>query len=244
MDWEWTALSDRGRRRARNEDSYLVRPDKRLYAVADGMGGHAAGDVASRMAIEALDREFPDRAPEDDVEAIERLLVDATSAANCDILEVGRREADKRGMGTTLTTLVTPVNGNGCIIAHIGDSRAYRARSGGLEQLTTDHTWVQQQVDLGALTLKTARSHPLSSVLTRVLGVDEGVPPDVLRSDVAPGDVFLLCSDGLTGMVDDASIAALLTEDGALEEIARALVDAANERGGYDNSTVVLVRAR
>jgi protein phosphatase len=240
MDWEWTALSDRGLRRARNEDSYLVRPDKRLYAVADGMGGHAAGDVASRMAVEALDREFPADA---DPDAIERLLVDATKTANCEILEVGRREADKRGMGTTLTTLVTPVNGAGCIIAHIGDSRAYRIRSGSLEQLTTDHTWVQQQVDLGALTLKTARSHPLSSVLTRVLGVDEGVPPDVLRSDVVAGDMFLLCSDGLTGMVDDASIAAMLVEGGALEDMARALVAAANERGGYDNSTVVLVRA-
>jgi protein phosphatase len=240
MDWEWTALSARGLRRARNEDSYLVRPDKRLYAVADGMGGHAAGDVASRMAVEALDREFPADA---DPDAIERLLVDATKTANCEILEVGRREADKRGMGTTLTTLVTPVNGAGCIIAHIGDSRAYRIRSGSLEQLTTDHTWVQQQVDLGALTLKTARSHPLSSVLTRVLGVDEGVPPDVLRSDVVAGDMFLLCSDGLTGIVYDASIAAMLVEGGALEEMARALVAAANERGGYDNSTVVLVRA-
>jgi protein phosphatase len=102
---------------------------------------------------------------------------------------------------------------------------------------------VQQQVDLGALTRKTARSHPLSSVLTRLLGVDEGVPPDVLRSDVVAGDVFMLCSDGLTGMVDDAAIAGLLAGGGTLEDIARALVAAANERGGYDNSTVVLVRA-
>jgi serine/threonine protein phosphatase PrpC len=241
MNWEAFALSDLGLRRARNEDSHLFRPEKRLFAVADGMGGHAAGDVASRTAVEVVDALFREAPlPSADPAAVGERLAEITAEANREICDRSAAETDKRGMGTTLT-LAVPLDGT-CVIAHIGDSRVYRLRGGELLQLTTDHTWVQHQVAVGALTPVEARVHPYSSVLTRVLGLPDVGVADVITADAGPGDVFLLCSDGLTSMVEDADLEAILSQDKPLPQLAQDLVHAANLRGGFDNVTVILLR--
>lgn len=244
MKWESTALTHRGQRRARNEDAFLCRPDKRLFAVADGMGGHPAGDVASRVAVEAVDASIQDSPPAG-VEAGElgRRLVDVIEGANREICARGVVDAANRMMGTTLVVLVTL--DDACVIAHIGDSRAYRIRDGSTAQLTTDHTWVQEQVDRGLLAPARARTHPRSNELSRVLGMPDAGDADVVIAEATLGDVFLLCSDGLTAMVEDADIEAILKQQAKpVETLAHELVDAANLRGGADNVTVVVLRAR
>ena len=242
MSWSSAGITDRGRRRARNEDALLVRSRSRIFAVADGMGGHAAGNVASRMAIEVLDGAF-ERPPSPRIRpaTLARRLLDVFNEANRAILEHAAADRECAGMGTTLTTLAPLAAGSQCVIAHIGDSRAYRLRAGELSQLTRDHTWVQQQVDAGMLTPADARHHPLASVLSRVLGTAAVGPADTLVVDAEPRDVFLLCSDGLTTMLDDEDIAAMLARPLPLEHRARELIDAANLRGGIDNITVVLL---
>jgi PPM family protein phosphatase len=244
MRWHSSALTDRGLRRDRNEDAFLLRPESRIYAVADGMGGHAAGDVASRLATAVLAASF-ERPPSPRIgpNALARRLLDAFAAANRAILEHAAAHRACAGMGTTLTALAPLRSAARCVIAHIGDSRAYLLRAGELVQLTRDHTWVQQQVDAGMLTPLQARHHPYSSLLSRVLGTPAEGPADTLVVDVAPGDLFLLCSDGLTTMLDDTALQALLDRDMPLEQQARDLVDAANVRGGQDNITVLLLRA-
>jgi PPM family protein phosphatase len=242
MSWSSAGMTDRGRRRARNEDALLLRPRARIYAVADGMGGHAAGNVASRIAIDVLGAAFH-RPPSPRIGAatLARRLLDVFDDANHAILEHASEHRECAGMGTTLTALAPLAGSDQCVIAHVGDSRAYRLRAGDLAQLTRDHTWVQQQVDAGMLTPADARNHPLSSVLSRVLGTAAVGPADTLVVDAAPGDVFLLCSDGLTTMLDDADLGMLLDPRTTLEERARGLIGAANERGGLDNITVVLL---
>lgn len=242
MDWHSAGLTHRGLRRDRNEDALLVSPAPRLYAVADGMGGHAAGNVASRLAVDALEREFV-RAPSPRIRApaLARRLLAAFDAANEVILEHAARHPECAGMGTTLTALCPLVAAPRCVIAHVGDSRAYRLRAGVLDQLTQDHTWVQQQVDAGMLTPLQARHHPLSSVLSRVLGTAAVGPADTMVVDAAPGDLFLLCSDGLTTMVDDADLRELLQRDVPLGRHAHELIEAANVRGGVDNTSVILL---
>jgi protein phosphatase len=244
VNWNSAGLTDRGRRRPRNEDSLLVRPASRIYAVADGMGGHAAGNVASRTAIDVLVRAFL-RAPSPRIRAatLSRRMLGVFDDANRAILEHAAAHRECAGMGTTLTAF-SPLAGTAqCVIAHVGDSRAYRLRAGELTQLTRDHTWVQQQVEAGMLTPDQARHHPLASVLSRVLGTDSVGPADTLVADAAPGDVFLLCSDGLTTMLDDSDVLAILNQPLTLEQRAQALIDDANQRGGVDNITVVLLAA-
>jgi PPM family protein phosphatase len=242
--WQSFGLTDRGRRRRRNEDAYLDLPESRIYAVADGMGGHRAGDVASQLAIAALHASFP-RAPAPRIRAaaLARRLLAAFEQANSAVLAHAAEHPECGGMGTTLTTLSPLKSEAQCVIAHVGDSRAYRLRTEELVQLTHDHTWVQQQVDAGMLTPVEARHHRLSSVLHRVLGTTMVGPADTLVVDAEPGDLFLLCSDGLTTMLDDAAVRRLLLRDLPLDALARDLVDAANELGGQDNITVLLVRA-
>jgi serine/threonine protein phosphatase PrpC len=244
MRWHSYALTDRGRRRRRNEDAALDLPESRIYAVADGMGGHSAGDVASRLATEALADCFPQApSPRIRAAALTRRLLTAFDKANSAILEHAAAEPACLGMGTTLTALSPLVSEPLCVIAHVGDSRAYRLRAGALRQLTHDHTWVQQQVEAGMLTAVEARHHRLSSVLYRVLGTTAVGPADSFVTDAEPGDLFLLCSDGLTGMLDDETVTRLLLRDMPLDAVARSLVDAANEVGGHDNITVLLLRA-
>jgi protein phosphatase len=238
--WESCSITDPGLVRPNNEDAVLVRPEARLFAVADGMGGHAAGEIASGLAIEVLDRgagEMPA-----DPTAVEDWLRKSFAAANAVIRAHGKSVAETHGMGTTLTALAAPISRDGVVVAHIGDSRAYRLHNRALEQLTRDHTWVQERVDAGLLTPSLARDHPFSSVLTRVLGMDTTVAPDLLNVDAQTGDLFLLCSDGLSTMLTDAEIASILASDGSLQDMASALVNTAKSNGGLDNITLVLLR--
>lgn len=239
MKWETAFLSDPGRIRQNNEDAPLVRADLGLFAVADGMGGHAAGEVASHLAIETLVASAMEAGP--GLGAVE--LVGAFDRANRAILDQSIAEPATRGMGTTLSVLAVNGRHDGALLAHIGDSRLYRWRGGKLQQLTRDHTWVQEHIDAGVLTPEQARNHPFASVLTRVLGTTATAAPDIERLAVEKGDLFLLCSDGLTGMLEAETIAAILGADLTIDETARALVDAANAAGGADNITVVLARA-
>ena len=241
MRWESASITDRGLHRPNNEDALLDDIGIALFAVADGMGGHAAGEVASRIAVDAVAREAAaGRKPR--ANAADP-LVRAFTLANREIRRKGRAEPEKRGMGTTLSVLSGNTGSSRGVIVHVGDSRVYRARSGRLEQLTRDHTWVQERVDAGVLTPEQARTHPYASILTRVLGTEERLIPDVFALDIEPGDVFLLCSDGLTGMVSDAEIESTLRREEPLQQLAERLVAMAKAGGGLDNVTLVLVKA-
>jgi PPM family protein phosphatase len=241
LHWRAHGLTDRGLKRPRNEDALLVAPTARILAVADGMGGHAAGNVASRIAVETLAGAFP-KAPSPRILAatLGRRLQDVFAAANLAILGHAAAHRGCRGMGTTMTALAPLAATAECVIAHVGDSRAYRLRAGELVRLTHDHTWVQQQVDAGILTPAAARGHRLSSMLTRVLGTELTGPADVVVADAVPGDIFLLCSDGLTNMVEDSDLRLLLGAELPLDALAAELVAEANRRGGADNITVLL----
>ena len=220
-----------------------MRADLGFFSLADGMGGHAAGEVASQMAVDRLMEEYL-AAGSDELEAaaLEEVLLAATHKANAAIFARSERERDKAGMGTTLTVLALAPGEREYRAVHVGDSRAYRLRDDTLVQLTTDHTWVQQQVQLGYLAPGLARSHPFSNIVTRALGIRDAVDVDVVRGEIRPGDVFLLCSDGLTGMLADADIGELIASSASAEECVSRLVDAANAAGGRDNITAVAIR--
>jgi protein phosphatase len=246
-------LSDAGRVRSHNEDSFEIDRDHELFVVADGMGGHSHGEVASRMAVETI-REFVRRAEEETDETwpfaydagLQRhsnVLRAAVTLAHDQVLSAIRRDGKLHGMGTTVVSCL--VRDATAAVAHVGDSRAYRLHGGELELLTQDHTWVNEQVVAGYLSQEQARDHPLKNVVTRALGGESEVSVDVKEVPLAPGDTLLLCSDGLTTMLDDGEIAKLLEAHarGALNGACEHLVAAANERGGHDNVTVVLLRA-
>ena len=222
-----------GKVRRRNEDSFVLDPP--LFAVADGMGGAQAGEVASRLTAAAF-REFheADRLPPD-----ERLPA-IIQEANRRIYERAHADSGFSGMGTTVTAAL--LTGGRVTIGHVGDSRAYRIRNGELEQLTDDHSLVGDLMRSGRLTPEEADAHPQRSVITRALGTDPEVDVDTLAIEAEPGDLFLLCSDGLTTMVADDDILGILAAAPTLDDAARALVGAANTGGGEDNVTVVLFR--
>ena len=233
--------TDVGRVRSQNQDALLQRPGRGLVAVADGMGGHAAGDIASRIAVDVID----DRSAHLPTAGIGEYLRESVAAAHTAILHAAEADPALEGMGTTLTVFVAiPPDGSGrCLIAHVGDSRAYRLRDGVLEQLTRDQTWVQDQVDAGRLSPEQARHHPFSAMITSALGVaEERLDVELLEATCEPGDTLLLCSDGLTARLDDDDLRRILVEDREPDSAARALVDAANDAGGPDNITVGLVR--
>ena len=226
-------FTDPGRKRRRNEDSFVIDPP--LFAVADGMGGAQAGEVASRLAAAAF-REFHDV---DDLDPEERLAA-IIQEANRRIYERAAGDAQVSGMGTTITAAL--VGGDALVIGHVGDSRAYRLRSGRFEQLTDDHSLVADLVRSGRLTPEEADAHPQRSVITRALGTDREVDVDTFVVPVEAGDLFLLCSDGLTTMIEDDEIRDLLSATRDLEQAGKGLVKAANKAGGEDNITVVLFR--
>jgi PPM family protein phosphatase len=226
------AGSDIGRARERNEDSYVV--EEPLYAVADGMGGHRGGAVASSLALETLRELLRDEG------VAPAMLIDEIKEANQRVLQRGEADRDLRGMGTTLTALLAEEGK--AHIAHIGDSRAYLLRDGSLKQLTEDHTLVQRMVMEGKLRPEEAERHPQRSILTRALGVDEEIEPDTLTLDpVLPGDRLLLCTDGLTSMVDAARIEDVLHSEHDPQRAADILIDEANAAGGDDNITVLIL---
>jgi serine/threonine protein phosphatase PrpC len=228
---ETSGVTDAGRKRRRNEDSYVLEPP--LFAVADGMGGAQAGEVASRLAVDAF-REFHEA---DELEPEKRVAA-IIQEANRRIYERAREDTQASGMGTTVTAAL--VGEESVSIGHVGDSRAYRLRGGQLEQLTDDHSLVADLVRGGRLTPEEADVHPQRSVITRALGTDPEVDVDAFTFEAEPGDVILLCSDGLTTMLTDEEIVAIVGEAKSLEHAAKQLVKAANRRGGEDNVTVVL----
>ena len=228
-------LSDVGRRRETNEDAFLVEPGYDLYVVADGMGGYAAGEVASRIAVDSLKESLA--GPRNGGTAVR--LQDAVQEANVKICD-SQAEANQHQMGTTLVAML--VEDERVIIGHVGDSRAYLFRDGGLRRLTSDHSWVNEQVKLGLLSDEAAQRHPMRNIVTRALGSRTEVAAEVREEGVRPGDVFLLCSDGLNTMLADQEIEGVLARLGRdPEKACRELVSRANDRGGEDNTTVVVV---
>lgn len=223
--------SDVGRQRQGNEDNFFVRAP--LYVVADGMGGAQAGEVASQLAVETFEPGLPDGAPD-------RGLVELIRAANARIHDMSRSDSQRSGMGTTCTAAY--VDRDEVVIAHVGDSRAYLWRNGDLTRLTRDHSLVGELVDRGKLTEEEAELHPQRSVITRALGPEPDVNVDTERIATRDGDLFLLCSDGLTSMIRESQVAELIAASRSLEKAGRALIAAANEAGGRDNITVVLFR--
>ena len=244
VTWEAAGATDVGRVRAHNEDSFVIDAQRGVFLVADGMGGHAAGEVASAIASEAVGaalRQGVDAGLDPDALAI--ALAESFHGAHRSIVNYSLAKPETRGMGTTLTAVVVFDDGS-FRLGHIGDSRCYVLREGELQQVSHDHTWVQREVDEGRLTDVGARRHRLSHVLTRALGADSLDQPEVSGGTLLPGDLLLLCSDGLTGMLTDRMLRRILMRDGVLADRVAELVVSANERGGRDNITAVLVRVQ
>lgn len=226
----WAALTDVGRVRSHNEDAVLAYPP--LFAVADGLGGHEAGEVASSLSIETLRDHAPRRA---DAAALAR----AVKAANREVIRAAREGVGGTGMGTTVTAAI--VEGTRVVVAQVGDSRAYLLHGTTLSRVTQDHSLVADLIRDGSLTEAEARRHPQRSVITRALGTDPGLAVDTFEIDSSPGDRLLLCSDGLTSMLPDDTIAELLGGYRDPSSAAHALIEAANGAGGQDNISVVVV---
>ncbi len=222
--------TDTGRQRSANEDSFFVRAP--IFVVADGMGGAQAGEVASKAAADAFDRDLPSGPPEN-------FLRETIEAANRTIHELARDDPSRTGMGTTITAVVVDPGGEEVAIGHVGDSRAYRLRGGKLERLTRDHSLVEEMRRKGQLTDAQAEDHPQRSIITRALGPEPEVEVDVQTVAAGPGDVFLICSDGLTTMLGEEQIAKLLAGASSMDAAVRALVDEANRAGGRDNITAL-----
>ncbi len=231
--------TDVGIIRSGNEDNFLMVPDRGIFVVADGMGGHAAGEVASEMAVRFVARELGSLKGLSDDQVADRMRT-SIRAANGAIFQRTLTEHDKRGMGTTVTTLV--LYDTRFLIGQVGDSRAYLYRDQKLMQLTKDHSYVQEQVDAGYLTPEQARSHPYSNVITRCVGTNSDVMPDVYLGTVKPGDLFLLASDGLTGMLEDPQLAELMAGERMPQEQVDDLITEANRHGGLDNITAIIIR--
>ena len=251
MKISYQALTDVGRKRKGNEDNLFVNAEQRLFVVADGMGGHAAGEVASKIAVDSInefvcltggDQEITWPFGLDENMSYDgNRLKTAVRFANRKVLEATKERAEYEGMATTVAAVL--VDGDSANLAHVGDSRVYLVRAEELTQLTSDHSWVNEQIQSGVISADQARSHPLRNVVTRALGGKPDLQVDMQVHEIEPQDILLLCSDGLTTMIPDDEIARLMNEtQGDIEEAAQSLVDAANARGGEDNITVVLLK--
>ncbi|HWX24556.1 MAG TPA: Stp1/IreP family PP2C-type Ser/Thr phosphatase [Vicinamibacteria bacterium] len=250
MKITYEARTDVGRKRKGNEDSLFVNPEQRLFVVADGMGGHAAGEVASKVAVDAINEFVCLTSGDEEItwpfgldENISydgNRLKTAIRYANRKVIDATKERSEYEGMATTVAAvLVDDIAAN---LGHVGDSRAYLLRDGTLSQLTSDHSWVNEQLQNGALSAEQARSHPLRNVVTRALGGKPDLLVDMQSRKMEPGETLLLCSDGLTNMLTDEAIAEICKSAGDdLKKAAQDLVNAANNRGGDDNITVVLV---
>ena len=234
------AVTDRGRKRPSNEDAFGFSVEAGVYVVCDGMGGAAAGEIASTLAVGEVLRLLKEH-DRDNGTALPVAAQEAISVANEVIFSRAQRNHRLSGMGTTLVVLAT--REQRVWVLNIGDSRCYRLRHGRLEQLTRDHSLVEEQVRLGRMTPREALHSPLKNVITRALGTQSHVTPDVFEMQAEPGDLYLLCSDGLTRELSDGVIQNLLNRDLSLEDLSVSLVDAAKKAGGHDNITCLLVRA-
>jgi PPM family protein phosphatase len=251
MKITYQAVTDVGRKRKGNEDSHFVNPEQNLFVVADGMGGHAAGEVASKIAVEAInefvcltggdkDITWP-FGLDDSISYDGNRLKTAVRYANRKVLDATREKTEYEGMATTVAAVL--LDGSTANLAHVGDSRIYRVRGSELVQLTADHSWINEQIQSGLISADQARTHPLRNVVTRALGGKADCQVEMQAHQMRPGDILLLCSDGLTTMIPDDEIARLVQDaNGDVAEAAPALVSAANERGGEDNITVLLIR--
>ena len=232
------AVSDCGRQRPSNEDAFGISAEHGVYMLCDGMGGAAAGEVASALAADVVVRLLSGRA---DAAPLEDVVEEAVRAANQTIHSRAQRDPQLRGMGTTLVGLVT--EGPRVLVFNVGDSRCYRMRNSTLIQISQDHSLVEEQVRMGRITHAEALRSPLRNVITRALGTESSVEPDLFELEAEVGDLFLLCSDGLTGELPDPLIESMLAADLSLNELCTRLVTAANRAGGRDNITCLLVRA-
>ena len=251
MKITYKAVSDVGRKRKGNEDSLFVNPEQHLFVVADGMGGHAAGEIASKVAVDSINEFVCLTGGDEEItwpfgldETISydgNRLKTAVRFANKKVLEATKEKSEYEGMATTVCAVL--VDDQVANLAHVGDSRVYLFREGELSQLTSDHSWVNEQIQSGVISAEQARTHPLRNVVTRALGGKADLQVDMQTHDFETGDVLLLCSDGLTTMIPDDDIARLMREGaGDIEATAQELVDAANAKGGEDNITVVLLQ--
>jgi serine/threonine protein phosphatase PrpC len=243
-------LTDVGRKRTHNEDSFALVEPEALYLVADGMGGHSSGEVASRMAIDTMSEFF--QATSADPEATwpykmdktrgyeENRLVTGIKLANRRIFEASRREARLHGMGTTMVALL--VARDGCLIGHVGDSRVYRLRGNALDQLTEDHSLLNDYMKMKQMTQEEIDHFPHKNVIVRALGMKETVKVDAIQDMPQPGDTYIMCSDGLSGPLSDNDIRETVLAHKDLGQAAQALIDKANGNGGPDNITVVMCR--
>lgn len=231
--------TDTGRKRGNNEDNLLVDDARRLYAVADGMGGHASGETASRLAVETL-TSAPGlaQAPADEVVAQAAMEL-AVKDANHAVLRQAASQPALKGMGTTLTALL--IHGPVAVVAHVGDSRAYLLRDGLLRQITNDHSLVAEHVRSGVMSPAQAKTSPLRHVITRAIGIDQNLEVESLTLPLQGRDTFLLCTDGLMELVEDNEIAGILKAADPKAAVER-LIDLANDRGGVDNITAVVIR--
>lgn len=251
MKISYQALTDVGRKRKGNEDSLYVNAEQNLFVVADGMGGHAAGEVASRIAVESINEFICLTSGDEEItwpfgldENISydgNRLKTAIRFANKKVLEATREKSEYEGMATTVAAVL--VDDAVANLGHVGDSRVYLFRNGVVSQLTSDHSWVNEQLLSGVISADQARSHPLRNVVTRALGGKTDLQVEMQVHKIVPGDVLMLCSDGLTTMLADDEMAKLVQEAGDdLQKAAKSLVAAANGRGGEDNITVLLLK--
>lgn len=245
LNYQFCARTDCGRVRTNNEDAVVAAPEAGLAILADGMGGYNAGEVASGMATsliqESLTRWLAEAGPDAQTTDVRRALETSTQDANLAILDASQNQPQYAGMGTTI--VVGVFLGERLVLGHVGDSRCYRLRHGNLQQITRDHSWLQEQIDAGLMTPQQAAQSGNRNLVTRALGVDADTHMEINEFQVEPQDLFLLCSDGLTDMVEDHELHLLATAPLSLEEKAALMIDTANALGGRDNISVLLVQA-
>lgn len=241
---EVASKTDKGKIRVKNEDSlYIDVKDKRLLIIADGMGGHNAGEVASKIAVDTVEQYLNTILHSDyelKVERIKDILMDAISAANGEIYRQSLKEASLRGMGTTI--IIVLIIDNKMHIGHVGDSRGYLIRDGHIEQITEDHTLVTELVKNGTITELEAMNHPKRNVITRALGTDISSKIDYIGKDLQKDDIIILCTDGLSDMIKNYEIKDIITDSPDLQSGCDELVDLANLKGGFDNITLIAAR--
>jgi serine/threonine protein phosphatase PrpC len=233
------SLTDIGKVREINQDSYAVDLDQGLFVVADGMGGHAAGEKASQLAVQVIEERLDAATIGSDEEELQSHIQTAIQEANRQILSMSMEEPSMRGMGTTATVLVT--RGNQLYVGHVGDSRAYIVRNRRIDQLTEDHSIVAQLVRARAITPQEAARHPYRNVITRCLGMNADLEADTYHRELKPGDRLLICSDGLTGLVSDDEMLQHVASSDDPQKACQELVNLTLERGANDNVTVVLI---